>query len=70
MGFMFHVELICTDESCAESSEATVFSLETLDLLACNSCGCAVQWLAIDNAVELRPALRAEQAPANPPLAA
>ena len=52
---MFGVELICTDKSCAQVTEATVFSLASLDTLLCDSCGCELQWLAISEAEEQRP---------------
>jgi hypothetical protein len=56
MGRMFGVELICTDESCAEVSEVSAFSLEELNVLICDSCGCALQSLSVWEATELRPA--------------
>ena len=52
---MFRVELICSDEACAEVSEATVFSLEELHVLTCDGCGCVLQPLAVSEVVELRP---------------
>jgi len=64
-------EIICTDESCAVTVDVVVDSLEDLDLLACDGCGCVMQTLAVWEVVELRPAapvtpLRS----AHPPLAA
>jgi hypothetical protein len=56
MGAMFGIELICTDQSCAEVSEAMVASLEEADVLTCDSCGCTLQSLAVWEVVELRPA--------------
>lgn len=53
---MFHVELICTDESCAQVTETTVFSQAALDVLTCDSCGCTLQWLAISELDERRSA--------------
>lgn len=52
---MFGIELICSDEACAEASETTVASLEALDLLTCDGCGCTVQSLAVWEVVESRP---------------
>ena len=51
---MLGVELICTDETCAEVSEATVFSLEELTLLTCDGCGCTLQSLNVWEVVEMR----------------
>jgi len=53
---MFGVELICSDEACAEASEATVFSLAAIDALVCDSCGCTLQSVAVWDVVELHPA--------------
>lgn len=53
---MFGIELICSDEDCAEITEATVFSLESLALLTCDGCGCTLEALNVWEAVELRPA--------------
>jgi hypothetical protein len=49
-------EIICTDESCAVTIDAVVETLDDLDLLACNDCGCIVQILATWEVIELRPA--------------
>lgn len=53
---MFGIELICSDESCAEVTEVVVSSLEEVDALVCDSCGCTLQSLAVWDVVELRPA--------------
>jgi hypothetical protein len=53
---MFGVELICSDETCAEVTEVTVFSLEALAALTCDGCGCTLEALNVWEAVELRPA--------------
>ena len=53
---MFGVDLICSDEACASVTETVVASLDELDLLACDGCGCTLQSLAIWEVVELRPA--------------
>jgi hypothetical protein len=51
---MLGVELICTDEACAEVKEVNVFSLEELTLLTCDGCGCTLQSLNIWEVVEMR----------------
>lgn len=53
---MIGAELICTDESCAVRVDVTVESLDHLELLACDDCGCTTQVLAVWDVVELRPA--------------
>lgn len=53
---MFGIELICSDEACAEVSEVTVFSLEELKLLTCDGCGCSLQSLNVWEVVEVRAA--------------
>jgi len=55
---MFGVELICTDEDCAEVSEVTVFSLEELKVLTCEGCGCSLQSLSVWEVGETRPTVR------------
>ena len=53
---MIGAELICTDESCAVRVDVTVESLDHLELLACDDCGCTTEVLAVwDVVVELRP---------------
>lgn len=51
---MFGVELICSDHDCAEVTEASVFSLEELSVLTCESCGCTLQSLNVWEVVEIR----------------
>ena len=53
---MIGAEIICTDESCAVTVDVAVESLDDLDLLACDDCGCVTQALAVWEVVELRPA--------------
>ena len=53
---MIGAELICTDESCAVTVDVAVSSLEDLELLACDDCGCTTQVLAVWEVVELHPA--------------
>lgn len=53
---MIGAEIICTDESCAVTIDIVVESLDELELLACDDCGCTVQVLATWDVVELRPA--------------
>jgi hypothetical protein len=47
-------DLICSDEACAESAEAIVFSLGELDVLVCDGCGCTLELLALWEVEELR----------------
>ncbi len=51
---MFGIELICSDEACAEVSEAMVASLDEVDLLVCDGCSCTLQALAVWEVVEMR----------------
>jgi hypothetical protein len=55
---MFGVELICSDEACVEIVETSVFSLEELNVLACDGCGCTLQALQVWEVTELRPSVR------------
>ena len=55
---MFGVELICSDEACAEISEA-VGDLWELELLVCE-CGCTLQVTAVWEVREERVAAVAE----------
>lgn len=50
---MFRVELICTDEDCAERIEA-YGTLEEIEALACE-CGCTLTIVVIAERVEERP---------------
>jgi hypothetical protein len=59
---MFGVELICSDEACAEIAEVDVFSLAELDVLVCDGCGCTLQTLHVWNVTELRPSVRPTEA--------
>jgi hypothetical protein len=43
---MHYAVLICSDESCAEESEAWG-ELEDFDRLACEGCGCLLQVLSL-----------------------
>jgi hypothetical protein len=49
-------EIVCTDEGCAVTVDVVVESLEQLDLLACDDCGCTVHAVAVWDVVELRAA--------------
>jgi hypothetical protein len=53
---MVGAEIICTDEHCAVTVDVVAESLEQLELLACEDCGCTIQVLATWDVVELRPA--------------
>ncbi|MEA2330370.1 MAG: hypothetical protein QOH58_508 [Thermoleophilaceae bacterium] len=44
---MLHATLICTDETCAEETEHWAADPAELDLLICDSCGCALIAIAI-----------------------
>jgi hypothetical protein len=64
---VFAADLICSDEDCAEAVEATG-TLEELDLLVCDGCGCTLQVLALWAVEELR--LELPPTANDPPLAA
>jgi hypothetical protein len=51
---MYGIELICTDEACAELVEITAPDLATIKLLTCDGCGCTLQALAVWDVVETR----------------
>ncbi|HEX2071317.1 MAG TPA: hypothetical protein VHF90_06700 [Thermoleophilaceae bacterium] len=53
---MIGAEIICTDESCAVTVDVSVDTLEELELLACDDCGCSIQVLAVWDVTELRTA--------------
>ncbi len=53
---MIGAELICSDDACAESVEASVAFVRQLDALVCDSCGCTLETLALWEVVELRAA--------------
>ncbi|HEX2160942.1 MAG TPA: hypothetical protein VHF88_03885 [Thermoleophilaceae bacterium] len=53
---MIGAEIICTDESCAVALDVSVDTLDELELLACDDCGCTIQILAVWDVTELRPA--------------
>ena len=43
---VFHAQLICSDQACAEEIEAYGMRLEELEAMACD-CGCALQLIAV-----------------------
>ena len=49
--------LICSDEACAEATEATVRDLEELETLVCEGCGCTLVALGIWEALPDAPVL-------------
>lgn len=59
---VFGAELICSDEACPEVVEA-VGTLEELDRLVCEGCGCVVQVTAIWEVDELRVVARPVELP-------
>jgi hypothetical protein len=68
---MIGAEIICTDEHCAVTLDVVAESIEALDAIACDDCGCTVQVLAVWEVVELRPAAPVTHLrPPKPPLAA
>ena len=54
---MFGVELLCTDEVCAEVVE-DVGDLDSLDLLVCEGCGATLLITAVWEVTEARPQAR------------
>jgi hypothetical protein len=57
---MLGIELICSDPACAEVKEAAVFSLEELERLTCDGCGCTLETLNVWEIVEMRATRRAD----------
>lgn len=53
MGGMYGIELICSDEACAELVEITAPTLAEIELLACDGCGCTLQALAVWDVAEI-----------------
>jgi hypothetical protein len=47
---LLHATLICSDEACAVELEAWGESMEELDLLVCDGCGCVLEVLALAEA--------------------
>ena len=50
---MYGIELICSDEACAEVVEITAPTLAEIELLTCEGCGCTLQALAVWDVVEI-----------------
>lgn len=50
---MYGIELICSDEACAELVEGIAPTLAEIELLTCDGCGCALQALAVWDVVEI-----------------
>ncbi|HYI99830.1 MAG TPA: hypothetical protein VEX36_09195 [Thermoleophilaceae bacterium] len=50
---MYGIELICSDEACAELVEIAIPTLSEIELLACDGCGCTLQALAVSDVVEI-----------------
>ena len=51
---MYGIELICSDEACAELVEITAPTLAEIELLTCDGCSCALQVLAVWEVAEVR----------------
>jgi hypothetical protein len=58
MAPMFGATLLCTDEGCAEVVDVLVGSLEELEELVCDGCGCCSQVLAVWEVAPARLPLR------------
>ena len=68
---MVGAEIICSDEHCAVTIDVVAESLDALESIVCDDCGCTTQLLAVWEVVELRPATPVTQLrPPKPPLAA
>jgi hypothetical protein len=52
---MFGATLLCTDEGCAEVVDVVVGSLDELEALVCDGCGCCSQVLAVWEVSPARP---------------
>lgn len=53
---MIEAEIVCSDEGCAVTADVLADSLEELELVVCDDCGCVAQVLSVSEVVELRPA--------------
>ena len=58
MGHMFGATLLCTDEDCAELVEVVVESLDELEAIVCEGCGCCSQVLSVWEVEPAQSALR------------
>jgi hypothetical protein len=68
---MVGAEIVCSDEQCAVTIDVVAESLDVLESIVCDDCGCTNQVLAVWEVVELRPAAPVTQLrPRKPPLAA
>ena len=57
-GPVFAVTLTCSDQGCALEITEFVRSLEKLDLLVCDDCGCCLQAVGYAELEEARPVAR------------
>ncbi len=54
-GPMFAVTLTCSDQDCAFEVVKPVTSLDAVEPLVCDGCGCCLQAVGYAEAVEVRP---------------
>ena len=52
---MLIAELLCSDEGCAVTVEVVAETLDELDALVCEDCGCTLQMLSISEVVLVEP---------------
>jgi hypothetical protein len=58
-GPMLAVTLVCSDERCDHEVVEVVWSLDQVDLMVCDGCGCCLQAVGYAQAEEVRLQLRA-----------
>ena len=59
---MLSVTLVCSDTDCDHEVVEVVWSLDQLELMVCEGCGCCLQAVGYAESVEVRPVIQ-------PPLA-
>jgi len=55
---MLAVTLTCSDSDCDHEVVEVVWSLEQVDLMVCDGCGCCLQAVGYEDAVEVRPVIQ------------
>jgi heterodisulfide reductase subunit A-like polyferredoxin len=57
-GPMLSVTLVCSDTDCDHEAVEVVWSLDQVELMVCDGCGCCLQAVGYSNAVEVRPVIQ------------
>ncbi len=57
-GPMLAVTLVCSDRGCDHEVVEVVWSLDQVELMVCDGCGCCLQAVGFADAVEVRPVIR------------